>query len=81
MGLNLESFDNIYFTILRKHAERYDVDVLLSLQLRRLGLNKAKIVILDEPTFTQAETVAKTVEQEKIEGSIFIKDADSYFNA
>ena len=81
MGLNLETFDNIYFTILRKHAERYDVDVLLGLQLRRLGLHKAKIVILDEPTFTQAETVAKTIEQEKIEGSIFIKDADSYFNA
>lgn len=81
LGLNLDIFDSIYFTILRKHAERYDLDVLLELQLRRLGLDKAKIVILDEPTSTQAETVAKTIEQEEIEGSIFIKDADSYFNA
>lgn len=81
LGLNLEDFDNIYFTILRKHADRYDVDVLLDLQLRRLGLDKAKIVILDEPTSTQAETVVKTIEQEKIDGSVFIKDADSYFKA
>lgn len=81
LGLNLGDFDNIYFTILRKHVERYDVDVLLDLQLRRLGLHKAKIVILEEPTSTQAETVVKTIEQEKIDGSIFIKDADSYFKA
>ncbi len=81
LGLNLDKFDNIYFTILRKHTERYDIDVLLDLQLRRLGLDKAKIVILDTPTTTQAETVAKTIEQEKITGSIFIKDADSFFRA
>ena len=81
LGLNLNSFDRIYFTILRKHVERYDIDVLLNLQLRRLGLDKAKIVILEEPTTTQAETVVKTIEKEKIEGSIFIKDADSSFNA
>lgn len=81
LGLNLEDFDNIYFTILRKHADRYDVDVLLDLQLRRLGLDKAKIVILEERTSTQAETVVKTIEQEKLGGSIFIKDADSYFKA
>ena len=78
LGLNLECFDNIYFTILRKHADRYDADVLLDLQIRRLGLDKAKIVILDDPTHTQAETVARTVELEKIEGAIFIKDADSF---
>ena len=81
LGLNLDSFDKIYFTILRKHVERYDIDVLLNLQFRRLGLDKAKIVILEEPTATQSETVVKTIEQEKIEGSIFIKDADSSFNA
>lgn len=82
LGLNLEVFDRIYFTILRKHAERYDIDVLLELQLRRLGLNtKTEIVILDEPTSTQAETIAKTIERKEIEGAIFIKDADCYFRA
>ena len=80
-GLNLDVFDNIYFTILRKHAERYDVDSLLRLQFGRLGLEKAKIIILDEPTSSQAETVARTIEKADIDGAIFIKDADGCFEA
>ncbi len=80
-GLNLDVFDNIYFTILRKHAERYDVDSLLRLQFDRLGLQKAEIIILDEPTSSQAETIARTIEKADIDGAIFIKDADGYFEA
>ena len=82
LGLNLDIFDHIYFTILRKHAERYDIDTLLSLQFKRLDLEKkVTIVILDEPTDTQAETIVRTIEREDINGAIFIKDADSYFKA
>ncbi len=80
-GLNLEVFNEIYFTILRKHAEEYDIDKLLHLQLKRNGLDKSKIVVLDKPTQTQAETIAETINQESIEGAIFIKDADGYFKA
>ena len=79
LGLNLQVFDHIYFTILRKHAEKYDIDSLLRLQFNRLGLDKAEIIILDTPTSTQAETIIRTIERTGIEGSIFIKDADSYF--
>lgn len=81
LGLNLECFDKIYFTILRKHVERYDADVMLNLQLRRIGLDRAKIIVLENPTATQAETVASTIQHENITGSIFIKDADSFFKA
>lgn len=80
-GLNLDIFDNIYFTILRKHAEAYDIDKLLELQFKRSHLDKAKIVVLDEPTSTQAETIVQTIRKENIEGAIFIKDADGYFCA
>lgn len=80
-GLNLNMFDNIYFTILHKHAEAYDIDKLLELQFKRSGLDKARIVILDTPTATQAETIAETIKTENIEGAIFIKDADGYFSA
>lgn len=80
-GLNLEIFDSIYFTVLRKHSESYDLDKLLPLQFRRHGLLNAKIVILDKPTATQAETIVRTIEAEGITGAIFIKDADGYFRA
>lgn len=80
-GLNLDAFDNIYFTILRKHAEAFDVDKFLHLQFKRFGMVKAKIVILDCPTTTQAETVIETISRENINGAIFIKDADGFFTA
>lgn len=80
-GLNLDIFDNIYFTILRKHSELYDIDKLLELNFRRMGFDNAKIVILENPTITQAETIVRTIYKEKIEGPIFIKDADCFFSA
>lgn len=80
LGLDLKCFDNIYFTILKKHDERFCISDLLNLQFQRLGLDNARVVILDDPTKDQAETIFRTISQEKIEGSIFIKDADSYFS-
>ncbi len=78
-GLNLDVFDNIYITILRKHAERFCVSDLLAMQLRRFGMDNARIVVLDEPTRSQTETIYRTIRKEGIEGGIFIKDADGYF--
>lgn len=80
MGLDLKQFDNIYFTILKKHNDRFAIADLLNLQFHRLGINNARVVILDEPTIDQAETLHKTITQENVTGSIFIKDADSYFS-
>lgn len=81
LGLNPSSFSEIVFTVLNFHVERFDVDTLLSLQFRRLGLFNAKILVLDRPTKTQAETVAETIQQSNLSGALFIKDADCYFEA
>lgn len=78
-GLDLNRFTAIYFTILGKHDERYSISLLLRLQFRKLGMNNAYVVVLDEPTANQAETVYRTIKQEQIEGAIFVKDADGYF--
>ncbi|WP_071147471.1 glycosyltransferase family protein [Bacteroides ihuae] len=79
MGLDLTQFDAIYFTILRSHDERYCLCELLNLQFRRLGLDKARVVVLDKPTRSQPETIYQTVILMNISGSIFVKDADCYF--
>lgn len=79
LGLPLEQFDNIYFSILRKHDELFYIADSLRMQCKRLKLNNVKIVILDTPTRDQAETIYTTIQQEGISGSIYIKDADSYF--
>lgn len=78
-GLELSKFDKIYFTILRKHAEEYCLEELFKLQFKRLGLDNARLVILDASTDSQSETVYKTIIKESISGSIFIKDADGFF--
>ena len=70
LGLPLDRFDNIYFTVLRKHDDLF-----------YMGLVNVKIVILDEPTRDQVETVFMTIQQERISGSIYIKDADCYFES
>lgn len=79
LGLDLRKFETIYFTILRKHDERFFISDILNLQFRRLGITNARVVVLDEPTVDQAETIHETILREQIEGSVFIKDADSYF--
>ena len=79
LGLDYRQFNQIYVAILKKHNEKFAVHELLKPQFKRLGVTNAKIVILDTPTRDQAETVYETIRQENICGSIFIKDADSYF--
>lgn len=79
-GLNLDVFDNIYFTILQKHAEKFSIDEMLRLQFKRLGLQNVQLVILDKPTSSQTETVYQTIKKAGIKGAIFIKDADGFFS-
>lgn len=78
-GLNLSAFDNIYFTILRKHAELFSLDEMFKLQFKRLGLKNAHLVILDHTTRSQVETIEQTLTQKDIKGAFFVKDADGYF--
>lgn len=81
LGLDLSLFSNIYFTILRQHDEQYGIKAMLTMQLNKLNIKDAKIVVLDNPTSSQAETIYKTICQEHINGAIFIKDADCTFTA
>lgn len=80
-GMNLNVFEKIYYTILRKHVDSFSIDQIMKLQFKRLGMNNVTVVVLDEPTETQTETLYQTIKKEKISGSIFIKDADGYYEA
>lgn len=81
LGLNTSSFDRIYYTVLRKHVERFYIDEMMKLQFKRLGLDNVSVVVLNEPTVSQTETLYQTIKKAKIEGAIFIKDADGYYKA
>ena len=78
-SLDLTKFDHIYITILRNLDQQYALTERLLLQFRISGITNAEIVVLDEPTRSQPETIYQTILQKHIHGSIFIKDADCSF--
>lgn len=81
MSIDTSLFDSIYITILKLHDDLFGVYNMLMHHIKRLGLN-ANVIVIDEPTKSQAETVYKTICQANITtGGIFIKDADCSFTA
>lgn len=78
-SLDLSRFHHIYITILRSLDEQYALTERLLLQFRINGITNAEIVVLDEPTDSQPETIYRTILQKQIQGSVFIKDADCSF--
>lgn len=76
---DLSKFDHIYITILRHLDQQYALTERLQLQFRINGITNAEIVVLDEPTRSEPETIYQTILQKHIQGSIFIKDADCSF--
>ena len=79
-GLDLLSYDNIYLVTIKEHVEQYKFIDGVHSQFESMGLlDKLTIVILDEHTNNQPETVAEAIKKENIKGQIFIKDSDNYF--
>lgn len=78
-SLDLSRFDHIYITILGRLDRQYALTERLLLQFRINGITNAEIVVLDEPTASQPETIYRTIRQKHIRGAIFIKDADCSF--
>lgn len=78
-SLDLSRFNHIYITILRHLDEQYALTERLQLQFRINGITNAEIVVLDEPTHSEPETIYQTILQKHIQGPIFIKDADCSF--
>lgn len=67
--------EDLIVTLLREHDERYGV---------REGLNAAfgfpvRCVVLDEPTKSQPETIARTLEATRLDEPFLIKDSDNTF--
>jgi len=80
-GLDLSCFDNIFFTVLKKHSEQFYLKEMFDIQFRRLGIKeKAFVVELNECTKNQPETIYETIKRMQIIGSVMIKDADSFLS-
>jgi hypothetical protein len=80
LGLNLDFFDKIYFICLEEHEEQYSFSYGFKKEIESLNLqNKTEISFLKEQTKSQSETVYNFLIQNNIDGFIFIKDSDGYY--
>ena len=69
-----EKFDRLFFAILKEHDEKFNSENIL----KRIFPN-SEVLILDELTRGQADTIIKMIEKFQIEKSFLVKDSDSYF--
>ena len=78
--VDFNSADRIYLAILKEHLDNFCSLEGIRSAFKKIGISeKLEIVVLEEETSSQPETVARVIEKKKITGSIFIKDVDSYF--
>jgi len=79
-GLNLDFFDNIYFICLQQHEDKYSFMKGFVSELDDAGLReKSNIVLLPEQTESQSETVYTFLSGYELDGFIFIKDSDGFY--
>lgn len=79
-GINLDFFENIYFICLKEHQDKYQFLPGFERELQKLGIqDKTQILLLEENTESQSETVFLAIQRKNITGFIFIKDSDNYF--
>jgi len=80
LGINLDFFDSICFIFLDEHEKKYQFLQGFKNELKECNLiNKSKIIFLKEETFSQSETVYNAIKKENIDGFVFIKDSDGYY--
>lgn len=80
--IDTSSVDNIYVVVLKKHIQEYSCEDGIRKAFEDQGLgDKTQIIVLDNPTGSQPETIYNAIKQGGIEGSIFIKDCDGQFRA
>lgn len=73
--------DNVYLVVLAEHLNEYtDFEHLLREFSGNIQFNGYfHLVVLDEPTRSQPETVYRAIKDRGIAGAIYVKDADNYF--
>lgn len=77
-GLDLTNINTIYVTVNKEHLQKYIPNIKVE-SLFDYTCLPIKVMVLEEFTKSQSETVYLTIKNFNIKGSIFIKDCDSFF--
>jgi len=78
-GLDLLKFNRIIFVYLKQHDELYKFKDGFINELASLNITNYDLCELENQTKDVTETITQAITKLKLTGSLFIKDADSYF--
>jgi hypothetical protein len=81
IGIDLTNINKIIYVLVADHLEKTKFNKELFLQdiIKQTG-KQCELFILSDYTSCQAETIYKTIIKCDVNGSMFIKDVDNYFN-
>ena len=74
-GLDISQFDRIVITILREHSVKYEAELILHQIFDKLP--QVELLVLEQETSCQAETVYETIMRKHITGRFVVKDVDN----
>tara|TARA_B100000902_G_C27260313_1_gene890312 strand:+ start:525 stop:1577 length:1053 start_codon:yes stop_codon:yes gene_type:complete len=77
-GLDLSNFDSICMGALKEDIEKYNLREAIYKTFEDFDI-EFNLLELEEPTFSQSETVSSMIDKLNITGNIFINDSDGYF--
>lgn len=72
-------YERVILVCLQEHLNEYISAEMVMKILRAMPNLKGELCILDAPTASQSETVAKCLELSKVQGPFFVKDCDNSF--
>ncbi|WP_225454117.1 glycosyltransferase family protein [Vibrio vulnificus] len=78
--MDLKKFDRIVIVCLSEHLHKYTSGSSVIESFTKATGFVPELVILDEATSSQSETIYKAIKQGEVQGSIFIKDCDNVFS-
>jgi choline kinase len=78
-GLSLASFDRVIVVALAEHVEKYTSLARMTSLLKQGICEHVEILLLDEATASQVETIAVALEKAHVMGDFFVKDCDNSF--
>ena len=78
---DLQDIERIIITVVKEHVQKnkINLDVLNGNIRAKIGRD-VEILVLDDFTSSQSETVYETISRAKVTTPFFIKDCDNYFN-
>jgi len=79
-GINCSKYDQVILVCLKEHVSTYLSDESFQSILFQIGGERARAVLLEEPTSSQSETVAAAIVRCNLTGGMFIKDCDNMFS-